>query len=254
MVYSKRFERKYIIDFDTYSKIVKEIKPFMDFDDHGNSEGKYVVSSVYYDSPDLRFYREKIDGEKNRVKIRIRKYRELFSEEESKEVHLELKKRNNINVLKKKARLTEKEAKQLLETSNLKESVLKYQDKDGKLALAESSYLKVLYDLNPVVLVSYMRQAFLSTFGSRIRITFDFNLKYSDCNFKYDSLIGKNYILPPNLVIMEIKYTSLLPLWVSNLVQKYNLFLSTYSKYCSAMELILDKREAFINLSQRRKS
>ena len=60
MIFLGKFERKYIIDFETYEKIKKDIMKYFSFDKHGNKEGKYIVSSLYYDSPDFRFYREKI--------------------------------------------------------------------------------------------------------------------------------------------------------------------------------------------------
>lgn len=246
MVYSKRFERKYVIDFLTYSGILKDIKPFFEFDKNGDKNGCYIVSSLYYDSSDFRFYREKVDGEKIRSKLRLRTYKSLSGKDllAKDKIFLEIKKRDNLNVCKKKILMFEEGAKRFIDSPILDKKLF---DKDKQNALAEAVYLKKLYDIKPAVIVSYVRQAFVNKFGPKVRITFDSGVKYRNIDLNLCDVGCRNYILDPRFIIMELKYNEILPVWVSNIVCKHGLFLRTFGKYCGAVENIMQKREDFIN-------
>jgi len=52
------------------------MEPLVDFDANAGRDGSYKVASLYYDSPDLRCYWEKLDVEKVRRKLRVRTYGE----------------------------------------------------------------------------------------------------------------------------------------------------------------------------------
>lgn len=244
MVYSNRFERKYIIDFETYKKIKNYIKKYFDKDKNGEN-GRYKVTSLYYDSEDFRFYREKIDGERKRSKVRLRIYTNLKGNHlnpTKNKVLLEIKKRNNLNIFKKKSLMTQKEAEKFIENPNLHKILIK----NKKSALTEAAYLKTLYNIKPAVIVTYIREAFMNKFGPEVRITFDRNIKYRDNNFDVQDINCKNYSLDPRLIIMEIKYNEILPVWILELISKHNLTLNTFGKYSTSVEKIMEKREDFI--------
>ena len=69
-----RFELKYVITLKEAERFKDALRAFMVTDEHGGSSGRYALASLYYDSPDLRCYREKMDGLKFRRKLRIRRY------------------------------------------------------------------------------------------------------------------------------------------------------------------------------------
>lgn len=248
MVYSKRFERKYIIDFYTYKKLKEELKPYFKFDEHGNENGEYIVSSLYYDSRDFRAYREKVDGEKKRSKVRLRTYKDFYGNRlmPKNMLLLEIKKRDNLNVSKKKVMMSTDEAISFIKNPILNKNLLnKY--KKRIYALTEAAQLKTLYDIKPAVIVTYTRQAFINKFSPQIRITFDKNVKYRGFDFDVHNINCREYALDPRLIVLEIKYNEILPIWVSNIIGKYSLKLNTFGKYCTSVERMMDKREEFIN-------
>lgn len=69
-----RFELKYILPYQEVAKLKKEILEYAFFDPYSKNDGKYYLSSLYYDTSDHKFYWEKVDGIKYRQKLRIRWY------------------------------------------------------------------------------------------------------------------------------------------------------------------------------------
>ena len=69
-----RFELKYLIGLQQAEQFKTGLKRYLVPDEYGRSNGRYTLSSLYYDSPDLRCYRENETGLKFRRKLRIRRY------------------------------------------------------------------------------------------------------------------------------------------------------------------------------------
>jgi len=69
-----------------------DILPHVNADPNMGENREYTVRSIYYDSPAMDSYNEKIEGVKVRQKFRIRGY---DSEEESQELFLEIKNKYN---------------------------------------------------------------------------------------------------------------------------------------------------------------
>ena len=256
MAYSNRSEIKYIVDIETFSRMKKDIDPFFEYDKKGGDNGKYIVSSIYYDSSDLRFYTEKIDGEKVRNKIRIRVYLDFkgkhrlidLGELRSKnKILLEIKKRNNTNIVKNKLLMFEDEAQKFLKNPSFID-IERYSEEE-RCILSNIAYINSTYNLRPIVVIQYIRQAFLTKSFPRVRLTFDTILKCRSKNFYVHDLNLGNYFLEPSLGILEIKYNTSFPTWLSTLVKKYNLSQVTFSKYCTAIESIVNKNKYFINRS-----
>jgi len=67
-----RFELKYLLTLQQAEEFKVALKAYLKPDEHG--DGRYALTSLYYDSPDLRCYWEKVDGVKFRRKLRIRRY------------------------------------------------------------------------------------------------------------------------------------------------------------------------------------
>jgi hypothetical protein len=69
-----RFELKYLVTLKQAELFKKALRAYLLADEHGNGNGRYTLASLYYDSPDLRCYWEKVDGIRFRRKLRIRRY------------------------------------------------------------------------------------------------------------------------------------------------------------------------------------
>ena len=89
----------------------------------------------------------------------------------------------------------------------------------------------ILGSYRPVSMVEYERVAFLYE-RYNTRITFDLNIKSSECNF---NLFDKNPIyqdIISNKIILEVKYNEKLMKFIKDILVPYNLNRVAVSKYC----------------------
>jgi len=68
-----RRELKYLLPYNTYEALVDALMPFMKADTFG-VDGKYAISSLYFDSPDHAIYWETANKLPIRQKLRLRTY------------------------------------------------------------------------------------------------------------------------------------------------------------------------------------
>lgn len=69
----RRKEQKYLISIDQYNELVHQISPYMRADKFG-SDGRYTVSSLYFESNDNKIYFETKNKLRYRQKLRLRVY------------------------------------------------------------------------------------------------------------------------------------------------------------------------------------
>jgi hypothetical protein len=69
-----RYEIKYLMDESHLPELRDKLKERMQVDSHHLVHGPALITSLYYDTRDLRCYWEKIEGLKFRRKLRIRVY------------------------------------------------------------------------------------------------------------------------------------------------------------------------------------
>ena len=90
-----RFELKYLLPLKAAEALKHDLRANLVPDDHGDEAGAYGLTSLYYDSPDFRFYWEKVDGIKFRRKLRIRCYAAAEPLTPQTPVFVEIKQRHN---------------------------------------------------------------------------------------------------------------------------------------------------------------
>ena len=95
----QRFELKYIMDEAQALAIRDFVRCYLDLDPHGEGQPdlSYPVHSLYLDSPSMQLYHSTINGNKNRFKLRVR----FYDENQDSPVFLEIKRRMN-NIISKK--------------------------------------------------------------------------------------------------------------------------------------------------------
>lgn len=226
-----RFELKYILTIQEAERLKKALRSYMVPDDHGN--GSYILDSLYYDSPDLRFFWEKMDGVRFRRKLRIRHYEDGQPLRGESIVFLEIKQRIDRVTQKRRVPLSYEEA--LRFCNNRERPDGEAQDKS---LLDEIEVMLWQYNLRPVSLVRYQRQALIGTdYDLGLRITFDTALGYSTANLRMDEEPSPLPMLPADRVVMEIKVNERIPYWLTEHVAAHNLKLVRVSKYCRSIEL-----------------
>lgn len=200
-----RVDTKFVFSFDLLAEFLKEMRTSyacLSIDD------KCIASyeTQYYDTEELKFYYQHLNGKLNRFKIRKRTY--LISNE----VYLEAKFKNN------KGRTIKSRVKQTETALNFSEALTK---------LIPNMDLDLIQSLKPRVTVLYKRITLVNR-QSGEKLTFDFDLE-----FKGES--KRNCL--KNLAIAELKQSKKLRSSFSGIAKKQHLKPCSMSKYCLAIAL-----------------
>ncbi|MBC8507272.1 MAG: polyphosphate polymerase domain-containing protein [Chloroflexi bacterium] len=228
-----RFELKYYLPLARAERFREAIAFYLQADQYGDERGNYAVTSLYYDSPDHHFYWEKVEGIKFRRKLRIRQYESAEPLTPDSRVFVEIKQRLDRVTQKRRVVLPYRDALKLCNERTLPDE---YAPQD-RLVLEEIQAMAWQYNLRPVSIVSYFRQAFIGTdYDVGLRVTFDTNLRYRAHDLQLDSKKIGRFMFPPRMVVMEIKANERVPYWLTELVGEHNIRLIRVSKYCQSLE------------------
>ncbi len=217
-----RKELKFYISYGECAAISNLIRKVISRDKHNKSKSEgYVIRSLYFDTLDNRMYEEKMAGMENRAKYRLRIYG-LNPDV----VKFEVKTKSNNTISKESVTISREDAEKIQNMDY--EVMLKYKNK--ALNKAYKEFKKEQY--YPVVLVEYVREAFICDFNN-IRIVFDKFLKSSTLQLDlFSDNIFFTQKLKKGLVVMEIKFDGFLPKWVMDIMNVTAAERSAISKYC----------------------
>jgi hypothetical protein len=236
-----RFEFKYIADANTVNALKERLRDLM-YPDPNTIDGGYHVNSIYYDTPQLDCYYEKLDGEKRRFKIRARWYGELDESTDlaSKKVYVEIKHRNNDMNYKNRASIPANHLPELARNAEHLSQLGQLVDEKQVLEATIIERITGQMSLFPSCLVSYYRQPLLCRINPRLRVTFDSQLRTLGAT-SYNQTNPENgtVVLPPELCVVEIKFNWAMPLWLLEVCREVGLNLRRYSKYASSLEKTL---------------
>jgi SPX domain protein involved in polyphosphate accumulation len=227
-----RFELKYLITLQQAEQFKSALRAYLVPDKHGNNNGRYALTSLYYDSPDLRCYWEKEYGLRFRRKLRIRRYETDEPLTEESPVFVEIKQRIDRVTQKRRAILPYGEALHLCNDRQLPD----YAPED-KATIKEIFAFVWQYNLRPISIVRYERQALVGTdYDIGLRVTFDSSLTFQAYPLHLHEEPSALPMLPPNQVVMEIKVNERMPYWLTELIAAHNLQMVRVSKYCRSIE------------------
>ncbi|MCK6446125.1 MAG: polyphosphate polymerase domain-containing protein [Planctomycetes bacterium] len=224
-----RFEFKYVVSERQAEALIRDLEPYTTPDPHSPTDRGYPVYSVYWDSPDLVFFWEKIDGQKFRRKLRFRLY------EGSDDAFVEIKQRIDQTVQKRRTRMARTAIHELFGRGPI-DAGREHGVTDP--VVQEALILCRRHLLEPKLAVSYRRRAFFARYEHDLRITFDTRLQYDaralDVRERFET--GK-YLLPADRAVLEIKFNGNVPLWLTKLVGKHELLSRRFSKYARSADL-----------------
>jgi SPX domain protein involved in polyphosphate accumulation len=233
-----RFELKYLVPIRAAERFKQALRANLMPDDHGDSVGRYYLSSLYYDSPDFRFYWEKVDGVKFRRKLRIRYYESAQQLTADTPVFVEIKQRVNRVTQKRRVLLPYREALRLCDERQAPQGGSFAQSARDAGAIDAILGMVWQYNLRPASLVRYARQAMVGTdYDIGLRVTFDTDLSYRVSDLELNAEKRGLLLLPPDWTVIEIKVNERIPYWLTELVAVHNLSLARMSKYCRSIEL-----------------
>ncbi len=227
-----RFELKYLLTLQQAEKFKAGLRPYMLPDEHGNNNGRYSLTSLYYDSPDFRCYREKVDGLRFRRKLRIRSYDsdEMLMEETP--VFLEIKQRVDRVTQKRRTVMTYGDALRLCNDREIPDH-----DPQDEDFINEVYVYLWQYNLHPASIVRYDRQAFVGTdYDIGLRVTFDTSLSFQTYPLYLHEQPASLPMISANVVVLEIKVNERIPHWIVEMIKAHNLQVVRVSKYCRSIE------------------
>ncbi len=216
-----RHELKYHITHADYLALRQRLRPVMKQDPHVNSNGTYIIRSIYFDNYKDKALREKINGLQQREKFRIRYYNDDLSF-----ITLEKKIKHNDLCMKIDAPLSQSDFRRIL-------------IEPGPWMLEHSQplvgelYCKMKQQqLKPRVVVSYVREPYIYDAGN-VRVTFDSDIRTSlfQNSFAEGQLNNISATDLPGDMILEVKFDAFLPEIISCLLQSENLRQQAFSKY-----------------------
>ena len=227
-----RFELKYLLSWEAAEQLKQYLQRYLQPDAHGDRNGTYVLSSLYYDTADQRFYWEKVEGIKFRRKLRIRHYEGQAALTAESQVFVEIKQRLDRVIQKRRVLLPYRDALGLCN-----HRIIPHHAPRDRAAIKEIHAMVWQYNLRPACITSYMRQAFVgSDYDIGLRVTFDTNIRYRAKDLQLHSKKIGPFMLSPQRVIMEIKVNERVPYWITELVAEHNFALIRISKYCASLE------------------
>jgi hypothetical protein len=227
-----RFELKYLLTLRQAEAFKVALRAYLVPDEHGAGEGRYPVSSLYYDSPGFRCYWEKLDGLRVRRKLRIRRYETGQPLTEDAPVFLEIKQRVDRVTQKRRACLPYRDALRLCNDRQIPGHA------PADQAVVEEVFAFLWrYNLRPASIVRYDRQALIGAeYDAGLRVTFDTSLAFQAHPLHLHAQASSLPMLHPGLAVMEIKVNERIPRWLTDLIAAHDLQLVRFSKYCRSIQ------------------
>ncbi len=215
-----RHEYKHKVNLSDILQLRTRLSAVMQRDAFANSDGTYIVKSLYFDNYMDKALKEKVDGAPKREKFRIRYYNTDTS-------FIRLEKKSKINGMcnKVSVTITADECQKIIDGD------IGFMPASGKPLLQEL-YAKMCYQLlRPRCIVAYRRESFVYPPGN-VRVTID-----SDLGGSYDI---KNFLNPDlcylqlyHTSILEVKWDEFLPQIIRDCVQMKDRSTSAFSKYAA---------------------
>lgn len=232
-----RHECKYFVPEDRVPALRALVRPFMRPDRFAaRSPGyRYMLSSLYLDSPELDLLRSTEEGHKNRFKLRIRSY----GDDPAQPVFLEIKRRVDGIVRKARAGLERDHLASILGGAG-------NGARFGALPPDAAEFVHLVRELGarPTMHVRYVREAYEAIGGAPVRVTLDRELARAVGRDWQPRLAGDDYRSTPlQGVILEVKFTDSSPPWVHDIVSRLELQRRSIPKYVLCLHAALARGE-----------
>jgi hypothetical protein len=211
----KRYEKKYRLTPHQHQALTKALMPYMTPD----SYGLHTISNLYFDTDSYELIRHSIEGPVYKEKLRLRSYG-LPSSGDT--VYIELKKKFDGVVYKRRVPMPLKDAQRVLTQGELPEA-------PGQI-LQEIHWFIRRFAPMPKVFIAYERLALYGNADPQLRITFDTGIRFRESLLDLSKGHWGRPLLPAGEVLMEIKIPGVMPLWLSQMLSTLSIYPSSFSK------------------------
>ncbi len=222
-----RYEHKFLLTLAQAEAVHRLIAPFCVEDESSAKEpgGRYLVTSLYLDSPRLTFWREWELGTGRRFKLRVRRYGERLGDSP---VFLEVKQKLMDITVKRRAVIPPEawlERARGMGTTAVERDFCARRDR---------------FRCEPALLVRYERKAYKGVTESYARVTFDSRLQFQRCRdwtlagdpahwCAADDPVAMDESDPR--VLLEVKFEREVPRWIVHMLRTLELDRRGFSKY-----------------------
>lgn len=214
----QRYEKKYLLSDLQYSQVLQTILERMVPD----ANASYSIKNIYFDTENYDLIRASVDGAEYKEKLRLRAYG-TWNREANDRVFLEIKKKFDGIVYKRRIAMYFRDACFYVFSG-------KKPDYLGDLETSEFNFFLKRHPIAKSTFLTYDREAYADSDGGELRITFDSNIRYQTSGFSFDERQASDR-LPLIGTLMEIKNPVSMPLWVAQMLSKYNIRPFSFSKY-----------------------
>ena len=221
----QRFELKYLLTRQQQEAVLREMEPYMALDRYGRT----TIRNIYWDTANYRLIRRSIEKPAYKEKLRIRSYCQT---DENSDVFVELKKKYGSVVYKRRLSMKEQQANVWLQGTQTYVPACQIS--------REIDYFRDFYrDLRPVVFLSYERMAYYAGDGSDFRVTFDDTILCRNRELSLSAPVYGTPLLDDGKVLMEIKCSGGIPLWMAQFLSRERIYKTAFSKYGTAYQTMI---------------
>lgn len=185
-----------------------------------------TINNIYFDSLGFNSYFGNVDGERDRVKARIRWYGDLFGKVDKPILEYKIK----------RGLLGKKNFYQLLpfvlDNSFSKQHIISALNVESVPVDIKNDMLA----MQPALLNSYVRKYFISA-DKKFRLTIDTNLQYYRISYNQNVFI--NTVVDHKSVVLELKYDSQYEIEAKEIGSALPFKLTKNSKYLQGIERVL---------------
>ena len=261
----KRYEMKYMMTRRQKKAVLEAMLPYMKLDEFGHT----TIRNVYFDTDNYILVRRSIEKPVYKEKLRIRSYKQAGAQDK---VFIELKKKYDDVVYKRRESLSQ------LETLEWLVSGTPF-PKATQIGNEIDYFFRLYQTLKPKVFLSYEREAFYahvrpgeicqpgltdarrasseSLLGSNVhvrpgeicqpgltgssdfRVTFDENILARQEELSLSKEVWGEPLIDEDKVLMEIKTSGGIPLWMTHVLAREKIYKTSFSKYGTAYEKMI---------------
>ena len=214
----QRYEKKYLLTEAQYRQVLEAIREKMVPDAHA----RYSIKNIYFDTEDYDLIRTSVDGADYKEKLRLRAYG-TWDRNTNNRVFLEIKKKFDGIVYKRRIGMSFLDAMFYVFSGERPEGLT-------DLETSEFDFFLKRHHIVNRTFLTYDREAYAAADGGELRITFDTNIRFQTSGFSFDEKQASEQV-PVMGVLMEIKNPMSMPLWVAQMLSKYQIRPYSFSKY-----------------------
>jgi len=235
----KRYEKKYLIPPALIPAIREYMSPFVIHDKYGLGElPEYTITTVQLDTPSLSFHYAKEREYDERFKLRVRTYNEIGSSP----VFTEMKAKFQDIIVKTRVMIPFNEWNEDLIYSTKLPYIFKNHEQETDFL----NFRRLVWETNasPLIIIRYLRESYVGPGDLYLRITFDRKLEYCSKATWTQFGAGENWHsmdsgeaqgADDSSVVMEIKTLEYVPVWIIEMIERFNLQNTGNCKYSNAL-------------------